>query len=526
MTGKGAIIAVVDTGIDFFHPDFIKYDQYGLPTSRVLYFWDTLREYHLGDKIGSPAPITFTNGAPIGVIYSQDELTADLRARQRQITDCDTNGHGTACAGIAAGSGRGSNGQYTGVAPDADIIAVRTGDTNGNMVTEYLSGAICDWLDKVAGNRPMVVSCSYGGGDGGHDGFNVEERQLDARFPPSRPGRAICIAAGNDRTLHYHAGITIGGSDAPGKLSWNCPADADLHIYVDTAGDPAFDITPGDGTELTDKDIYVHPLTNELVMKFAVTKGTGGLTIVSKSGTSYRADVYLSDPHANFVGEAGKIERMVGTPGTSASAIIVGSYNWNDKFDHAGEVISLADVTDKNKNAMTIGGLSGYSAPGYRRIDGAVKPEIVSPGQWFTAPAPLALARVDGFRDTSSRYQLFNGTSAATPYTAGIVALVLQKNPTIKFGEIKDLLRQRATSDTYTGVIPNEDWGYGKLDADAVRRLLVGKYAVWVYKLVNGQWVKQDDRTFNTDDAQKANDYAASVNRVNGWSAKTNVVGK
>src|SRR5207344_2328743 len=104
-----------------YHPDFIKYDSYGLPTSRLLYFWDTLREYRASDKIGSPAPVTFANGAPIGVVYSRDELTADLRSRQRQINDCDPNGHGTACAGIAAGNGRGANGQYTGVAPEADI---------------------------------------------------------------------------------------------------------------------------------------------------------------------------------------------------------------------------------------------------------------------------------------------------------------------------------------------------------------------------------------------------------------------
>ena len=526
LTGKGVIIAVIDSGIDFYHPDFIKYDSYGLPTSRVLYFWDTLREYRPSDKLGAPAPVTFANGAPIGVNYSRDDLTADLRSRQRQINDCDTNGHGTACAGIAAGNGRGANGQYAGVAPDADIIAVRIGDAGGNMVTEYLSGAICDWLEKVAGGSPMVVSCSYGGGDGGHDGFTVEERQLDDRFPTSRPGRAICIAAGNDRALNYHAGITVGGADAAGQLNWNCPSDADLHIYVDAGSDAAFEVTPGEGTTLADKDIFVHPLTNEVVINLGVAKGMGNLKIVSKSVGSYRADAYLSDPNAKFVGDVGKAERLVGTPGTSTSAITVGSYNWNDKFDHAGEILSLSDVTDKEKNAMTIGGLSGYSAPGFRRIGNAVKPEIVAPGQWFTAPAPLALKRVDEYRDTTGRYQLFNGTSAATPYTAGIVALLLQKKPKITLGEIKDLIRQCATTDSFTGAIPNVDWGYGKLDADAARRLLVGKYAVWVYKLVDGQWVRQDDRTFNTDDAQNANDYAASVNRVNGWMAKSNDVAR
>ena len=119
---------------------------------------------------------------------------------------------------------------------------------------------------------------------------------------------------------NYHAGIAVGGADAAGQLNWNCPADADLHIYVDAGGDAAFDVTPGEGTTLIDKDIFVHPLTNEVVINLGVAKGMGSLKIVSKSGGSYRADAYLSDPNAKFVGDVGKAERLVGTPGTSTSA--------------------------------------------------------------------------------------------------------------------------------------------------------------------------------------------------------------
>jgi len=51
----------------------------------------------------------------------------------------------------------------------------------------------------------------------------------------------------------------------------------------------------------------------------------------------------------------------------------------------------------------------------------------------------------------------------------------------------------------------------------------VGKYVVWVYKSEGGQWVKQPERTLNTDDAKAATDYVDQVSAVQGWMATTNV---
>ena len=91
---------------------------------------------------------------------------------------------------------------------------------------------------------------------------------------------------------------------------------------------------------------------------------------------------------------------------------------------------------------MKIGGLSDYWNPGYLRIGKTVKPEIVSPGQWFTAAAAI---NAPASRDTTGLYRQFNGTSAATPYTAGVVALLMQKNPDLTLGEIKTALQKSAT---------------------------------------------------------------------------------
>jgi bacillopeptidase F len=75
--------------------------------------------------------------------------------------------------------------------------------------------------------------------------------------------------------------------------------------------------------------------------------------------------------------------------------------------------------------------------------------------------------------DSTGKYQRFLGTSAATPYVAGVVALMLQKKPSLSVGDIKELLGTHATK-APDKLLPKEagnGWGNGKLDADAVIRM-------------------------------------------------------
>jgi hypothetical protein len=61
----------------------------------------------------------------------------------------------------------------------------------------------------------------------------------------------------------------------------------------------------------------------------------------------------------------------------------------------------------------------------------------------------------------------------------------------------------------------------GKLDSD--KAASKGKYDVWVFKMENGNWAKQEDRTLATDDAEQARDYMEKVKAVEGWTATTNL---
>jgi hypothetical protein len=63
----------------------------------------------------------------------------------------------------------------------------------------------------------------------------------------------------------------------------------------------------------------------------------------------------------------------------------------------------------------------------------------------------------------------------------------------------------------------------GELKGKLAPAAAEGRYTVFVYKQVSGQWVKQDDRTLSTDDADQAEKYVGDVNRVRGWTATSNL---
>jgi subtilisin family serine protease len=467
LTGKGVIIAVVDSGIDFRHQDFITYDAEGQPVSRILAFWDTTSEMTPGE-MGKEAPVKYPSGDSIGIIYSRDDLTKDLRTLPNEIPGWDSNGHGTACAGVAAGNGNASKQKYQGVAPGADIVAVRIGGSSeGGLENSYLIGAICDWLETIAEGRPFVVSCSYGGQLGNREGDSIEERQISARFAPDRESRAICIAAGNEGNLRIHAAVKVGDLDHAAKDTSVDP-DEDgvrLFLYVKTDDLEDIEITEGRGSQFRVLEKYVYGPSQAAVFE-VVAVGADGIHVFSKKGKPCAADAYIEG--GVFPDGVVSYEKLVGTPGGADNAITVGSYDWNDNFHYRGRLVEVLDLD--RRRPLEIGGRSTYSSAGFVR-QGRVKPEIVAPGQWFTAPlsSNAPTARIE----SSGQYAIFNGTSAATPYTAGIIALLFEKNPHLTVGELKKLLQTCATTEgLIPAKVPNSEWGYGKLDRKAALRMV------------------------------------------------------
>jgi subtilisin family serine protease len=478
LTGKGVTIAIIDSGIDFRHPDFISYDSAGEPTSRIAFLWDTTSDVFDSAHLGSRPPLDYPNGQPIGTLYTREQLTAELRAKTRKIPITDETGHGTACAGIAAGNGKGSAAHLKdliGVAPDANIIAVRIGGSrlpdgsvNGSLRNGKLFNSICDWLDTVVGSKPLVISCSWGSQLGGQDSSRVFERELNQRFALNRSGRVVVFAAGNAAQHPWHMDVRFAGNESPGRLNWQAEEGGRLELFFN--GDDADDalISTTGQTKLHIVAVRQNPYSKQSVAHIGLQPGEGTLYLSTVSGKSSKIDAFIT--YGYFRGSRYGLGKMIGSPGLAENVIAVGSYDWNDQFDGS----TYKDFCE-TRSTLMIGGLSCYSSPGFVR-DTVIKPDITAPGQFFAASCAHLLdgSGVNKFAnvDETGNYMLFNGTSAATPYVAGVIALMMQKKPSITSGEIRLLLQKGASRGEATGDLPNERWGNGKLDLMAIGTIL------------------------------------------------------
>jgi subtilisin family serine protease len=492
-TGKGVVVAIIDTGVDFRHPDFIRAGADGKPESRFIAIWDTTREFKQG--VGLPGPIRYGNGAPVGTVFLRKDLTADLE--KKALGSFDNDGHGTACAGIAAGNGAALKGakdkpnantelkgmDYTGVAPDADLIAVRVCAEEGEYFRNaWVLNAACDWLDKLEGvkDRPVVISCSYGGHEGGHDGSMIEERWLTAwleQRPANGPARLVFFAAGNEAEHGMHAADTF-TRNRIGKVTWELTGqEASIDLFIDAQKDAVtlgdVELRLGPGTKGTVGKGYIHPLTKSVVVTVTVTS-SGSIQFSTPGAKALNVDAYIYGQVDPATGRKAKAAfrqgvsnaRLLGTPASTVGAFAVGSYYFNSQF--------LGPKGKEEIKAMVIGKESPYSNGGYLRQSGVVKPDLVAPGNLHTAavpdPVPTMIAKA-GDVDMTGRYQAFNGTSAATPYAAGVAALTLESRPALSSKQYRELLLKALRNDSFTGSVPNPVWGYGKLDVPAVQSL-------------------------------------------------------
>jgi hypothetical protein len=173
---------------------------------------------------------------------------------------------------------------------------------------------------------------------------------------------------------------------------------------------------------------------------------------------------------ANFPGAVGgDVEYAPGEPaGCGKNVITVGSYRAK-RFQSNGSV--------------QFGNLSTFSSRG-PTVDGRVKPDICGPGQqvWsglnsFAETGPQTME----FNGSTYSFAQLSGTSMSGPMVAGIVALMLQANPTLDQESTRDIIRATARLDQHTGQIgPDGDlqWGWGKANALAAIQDVLGVTSV------------------------------------------------
>ena len=163
LTGKGILVGVVDSGVDFFHPDFRNEDG----SSRILRLWD--------QSINGNPPEGYTRGTE----YTKEEIDEALvlgeTEGRRLVPSRDVSGHGTAVLGIAAGNGTVSEGVNRGVAYESEILVVKMGNAGENSfprTTELMEGI--DYLVRQAAamGKPIAINISFGNNYGSHEPYN------------------------------------------------------------------------------------------------------------------------------------------------------------------------------------------------------------------------------------------------------------------------------------------------------------------------------------------------------------------
>jgi TonB family protein len=479
-TGRGVLIAVIDSGVDFSHPAFLDAD--GVP--RILWYLDmTLPSRGLA---GTLDDLGFA-------LFARDDLARALRDPAAPRPSPDAAGHGTRVASIAAGSRL----PYLGIAPDAELLVVRADRLPGGRYDEADVADALGFVFAVADRlgRPCVVNLSLGGQAGAHDGTSWLERAIDAAAWEGPGGRAVVVAAGNDADSAVHAVLDPGDAGSASTAlviptHRGLADDASAYVAVDLWSAPgaafALEVTLPDGTVVAvdaDSPSAERPLDGGGALRVelgtpaardgirteALAAWTGGDDGTIPPGRytlrihgHAPVDAWLSvEARASLL--PFRLERelhrdtTLAVPATAHGAIAVGALvgraSWTN---HLGDLLVDPDVVGEPAPFSSLGPTA----------DGRFKPDLLAPGAWVigaqssTAELPLGPG---GFPATASdpQWAAGRGTSLAAPHVAGAIALLLQNDPWLHPREI--LARLRATA--RTDAAWREDAGFGLLDA-------------------------------------------------------------
>ena len=461
LTGRGVLVAVIDSGISYWNRDFCNADG----TTRIRYLYDQV----------------------LGREYSREQINEALAAGSRQqaqllVPSTDTTGHGTAVAGIAAGSGM-DGAAYAGVARESELLIVRLGMPRPDSFprTTELMRALTYVVNKaVALEMPVAVNLSFGNTYGAHNGTSLLERFLDN---VSEIGRSvICVGSGNEGASGGH----VGGSMAADRIDGSVINDgARIELLV---GEYETGLNVQLWKEYTDR--YTVTLVSPAGETLTVDTDRVGKQSDTLDGT--RILLYNGEPAPYLTGQEIYFEFLpegnnrylrggVWTFLLRPLRIVTGNYalylpsgaarNSNTRFVKPTPDVTLTIPSTASK-VITVGAYdpvyeayADFSGRGYlyqdqvnsRTADSFVKPDLAAPGVNVTAPQ----------RDGG--YAAYTGTSFATPFVTGAAALLMQwgiveGNDRYLYGEkVKAYLRRGARPLRGETNLPNARVGYGAL---------------------------------------------------------------
>jgi len=445
ITGRGVIIAVADSGIDYLHRDFIHPDG----TSKILYLWDQTK-----DGI-------HPEGFYFGTEYTREDINRAIQNNDPSLSQ-DEIGRGTMISGICAGMGN-INPEYAGVAYEADLIIVKLGTLEGYYNNAMLDASAEYAYEKARQlNRPVVINISYGSNNLlGLSNINTSRRY----------NRGYCEVAGagdeGDAQTHTTGRLQFNRDTANVELELSeDEEELTLDLWVQTPDLIEMEVVSPSGESTRRAGVY----TNYLEVSGILDLEGTSYRITSRYPTSVSGQQFIQIYLRNVV-------RGIWTIRLTGINIINGRYNIylpNRIFINSGTRFRNPDPSYTInypaviEDIITVGAYNSFNRSLWNSssrgptIQNWAKPDIIAPGVNIIAPYP------------GNTYGTITGTGASAAHVSGAAALYFQYTLVdgnyynqaylANFKTFIKLGANRATNIVY----PNYSYGYGVLD---VRRM-------------------------------------------------------
>jgi minor extracellular serine protease Vpr len=407
-TGRGIHVALIDSGIDYDHPD-------------------------LGGCFGTGCRVT--NGYDlVGDDYDEEESDPSWQPVPHPDPDPDDcAGHGTHVAGII-----GANGGARGVAPDVTFSAYRVFGCTGATSTDVMLAA----MERVYRDGADVLNMSIGESRNAWPQGPVAE----AASRMVRKGIVVVAAAGNDHLQGLHAA----GAPGVGKNVIDVGSVDNLKQYA-----AAFAISPDNRGVIFIAGVGSAPIPSGGTLPIA---HTGTATSTEDACNPLPPD---SDLHGKIAlvrrGSCNFLTKATNVAAAGASGMVV--YSNDDTFFGTplvpGVQIPVAYISRPDGELIdarlaagpvsltwgliaalpnpTAGQLSPFSSEGLA-ADLSLKPDVAAPGGSILSTWPLE----------KSRYAVASGTSMASPHVAGAAALYLQAHPRTRARDVRTAFQNSA----------------------------------------------------------------------------------
>ena len=521
LTGKGTAIAVLDSGVDYRHPDFRNVDG----STRILAYWDqslpfasfnkentnsnssnsdnfqyisttnSQNNYIAADNRTNTRRNNFSNHSStidnpynLGVIFSEEDLNRLLMPKSSSVPSDsstfsvtvpatellspseDISGHGTHIAGICSGNGRASNGNNQGVAPESSLIVVKLKNETSSVYTDYANLMMAvDFAVRFANSRslPLSINISYGSNDGSHTGSSLLELFMEQ---VSLYGKnVICAATGNEGLSRRHASLnTISNQNTYDKSIDFTIAPGERSLYLEIwqafADDFSYELFAPSGLES-----FVFPAVPG-IYAYMIADTTIYLTINNPTPYQPFRQYFLSfSSNTTFITSGTWALHIESTP---TGKIVDGRLQFwlpsKEATNSAtGFLVPSSDMTFTiPSTASSVISVSGYdsSLDVFAPFSGQgfsnnrhTKPDLCAPAVNILSTAP------------GGGYTIRTGTSMAAPFVTGAAALLMQHgivngNDPFLYGEkTKAYLWKSARPLPAFSEYPNEKIGWGAL---------------------------------------------------------------